>query len=373
MSPSFIQRGVWLVCLLVSSVFAHEGHDHDEAPPATLRGDRPQRLPDGRVLMPKASQRLLGLLTQPVQSTEVPRTLTLPGKVGLDPHQGGRVQAMIPGRIEAAGPHGLPSVGQPVKKGQVLAWVQPATGQLERSNQQALLAELQASWQLAEKRRQRLLELQDIAPRKDVEAAENEIASLRARLRAVQGGLHNRDALVAPVSGVIAMNNAAVGQVVAAGEAVFEIVNPATLHVEAQSYEWLAPEQIVAAQMVVQGQRIPLNFLGISRRLQDQTLPLLFEQHRLPAGVALPLGLPVQVFLTLRQGTPQQGWVVPQQALAKNSANAPVVWVKQAPEWFVARPVTTQPLDGVNVLVTQGLHPGDRVVVSGAAALSQVR
>jgi hypothetical protein len=36
----------------------------------------------------------------------------------------------------------LPVAGQPVRKGEVLAWVVPSAGQIERSNQAAQLAEL---------------------------------------------------------------------------------------------------------------------------------------------------------------------------------------------------------------------------------------
>jgi cobalt-zinc-cadmium efflux system membrane fusion protein len=163
--------------------------------------------------------------TLPVEEGALPRSFELSGKVVMDPNAGGKVQALIAGRLEP-GPRGFPSLGQRVNKGEVLAWVVPSTGMIERSNQSAQLAELRAAKGLAEKRLTRLKELADTIPRKEIEAAESEIDSLNGRIAALGAGLSNRDALVAPVSGVVAMSNAVAGQVVEAREAVFEVVDP---------------------------------------------------------------------------------------------------------------------------------------------------
>ena len=106
-------------------------------------------------------------------------------------------KSLIAGRIDT-GPRGLPNPGQAVRKGEVLAYVVPSAAPIERSNQAAQLAELRAAKALADKRIARLQELADTVPRKDVEAAESEAASLAARIAAVGGGLSIREALVAP-------------------------------------------------------------------------------------------------------------------------------------------------------------------------------
>jgi multidrug efflux pump subunit AcrA (membrane-fusion protein) len=59
--------------------------------------------------------------------------------------------------------------------------------------------------------------------------------------------------------------------------------------------------------------------------------------------------------------------------LSRNTANEVIVWVKKSPEYFVSRPVQTEPLDGVRVVVRQGLKPGERIVVQGASLISQIR
>ena len=53
---------VMALAILASTVFAHEG-GHEEAPPP-IAGNAPKREPDGKVFLPKASQRQLAILTQ---------------------------------------------------------------------------------------------------------------------------------------------------------------------------------------------------------------------------------------------------------------------------------------------------------------------
>lgn len=358
--------------LVAQPLLAHEGHEHGDAKKVLPNlGDTPQRLPDGVVFLPKPAQRQMGVLTLKVVEQNLPRSIELPGKVIMDPHLGGRVQAMITGRIEPAGEHGLPSAGSRVKKGDVLAWVVPAAGQIERSNQSALLAELKASRQLAEKRLHRLNELADTVPRKEIEAAESEILSLNGRIAAVGSGLSGREALVAPVAGIIAASNAVVGQVVESKELVFEIVDPDSLHIEALAYEPLELGEVASASIALGGRAVPLSFIGASRRLREQALPLLFENHAVGAGLALPLGQPVKIQVLLRSTV--KGLPIPQKALVRSQANELMVWVKESPERFVPRPVRTQPFDGVQVMAADGLKPGDRVVIDGAGLINQIR
>ncbi len=258
----------------VTSAFADAGHSHGEAP-AAVSANGPQRLPDGSVFLPKPAQRQIGVRTQAVDIAALPQTIALNGRVVMDPNAGGRVQPLVAGRIEA-GPRGLPSPGQAVKKGEVLAYVVPSTGSLERAGQQSQLAELRASRMLAQKRLARLNELADTVPRKEVEAAESELASLAARIGAIGAGLDTRDALVAPVSGVVASVSAVLGQVVDARELLFEIVDPARLRVEALAFDGALPAQVAGASIAVGGQRVPLRFVGASRTLRDQAVPLVF-------------------------------------------------------------------------------------------------
>lgn len=344
------------------------GHDHGDTP-AAPSANGPQRLPDGSVFLPKPAQRQLGVRTLLTEAGELPRSFELNGKVVIDPNAGGMVQPLNAGRIEP-GPRGLPNPGQAVRKGEVLAYVVPSAAPIERSNQAAQLAELRAAKSLADKRVARLKELSDTVPRKDIEAAESEAQSLDERSAAVGTGLSSREALVAPVSGVIASAHAVAGQVVDARELVFEIVDPARLRIEALAFDAAIAADVGSASLAVGNTRVPLSFVGASRSLREQALPLAFRAEG-KALTALAVGQPVRVFV---QGKDKvKGIAVPVASLMKNPANQTIVWVKTAPERFEPRTVTVEPLDGVTVAITSGLKAGDRVATQGATLINQVR
>lgn len=320
-------------------VQAGDGHDHGDAPPAAS-GNGPRRLPDGSVFLPKPAQRQIGVRTVLVEAGQLPKATELSGKVVMDPNAGGKVQAIVAGRV-TPGPRGLPLPGQAVKKGEVLAYVTPEVGGHSRS--------------LAESRLRRLRELSDTVPRKMIEEAEAAVAN---------------EQLVAPVSGVIASANVVSGQVLEARETLFEIVNPERMLVEALAFDMAIAIDVASAFIAVGEQKIPLRLLGVARSLRDHALPLTFRGEG-GALAALAVGQPVKVFVQSRATV--SGIRVPAAALMKNPANQTIVWVKTAPERFEPRPVTTEPLDGASAAVTSGLKVGDRVAVRAATLINQVR
>ena len=352
----------------MSAAKAGEGHDHGEGK-AQTHSNGPQRLPDGSVFLPKSAQRQLGLRTVLTVAAELPRTIELNGRVLMDPNAGGLVQALVAGRIEP-GPRGLPTIGQAVRKGEVLAHVRTSAAPIERANQAALLAELRAAQALANKRLARLKDLVDTVPRKDIEAAESEVASLGARINAVGAGVDTRDTLLAPVSGVISAAHVVAGQVVDARELAFEVIDPKRLRIEALSFDPELPAKVGGAVLAVGDQRVPLRFIGAARSLREQALPMNFSAES-AALSTLAVGQPVRVFVQTKSRV--QGIAVPSASLLKNAANQAIVWVKTAPERFEPRSLAIEPLDGVSVAVTSGLKPGDRVATQGATLLNQVR
>lgn len=352
----------------LTPTYAGDGHDHGDAPAAT-NSNGPQRLPDGSVFLPKPAQRQIGVRTQVGAMQLLPRSLELNGQVLMDPNAGGKVQAMAAGRLEP-GPRGLPTVGQTVRKGEVLAYVLPSAGSLERSNQLAQLAELRAARTLAEKRLARMRDLADTVPRKDIEALESEVASLGERAHAVGGGLSGREALLAPASGVIASSHAVAGQVIDARELVFDVVDPQRLRVEALAYDASVANDIAGAYVPVGSGKVALTFVGAARSLRDQVLPISFKAQG--EGLSqLAVGQPVLVIVQTRSQI--NGVAVPAAALMKNPSNQQIVWIKTAAERFEPRVVTVAPLDGASVSITAGLKAGERVVTDGAGLLNQIR
>lgn len=333
------------------------------------------RLPDGSVNIPKLAQRRMGIRTLPAPETEAAATAELAGRVVTDPNSGGRVQPVYGGRIEP-GPAGLPVAGQAVRRGQVLAWVRHHAEPYARANQQAQLTELRVNRALAEQRVKRLESLEGTVPRKDIEAARAELLSLAERERGIGASLTSRETLTAPVAGVIARADAISGQVVEARDVLFEIVDPARMLVEAVTPDAALAARIESATLTgvpggVAG--VSLRLVGAARSLRDGVLPLTFRVQGAAGAAAVPLavGQPVSVIVKLRERI--KGVVLPAQAVVRNPANQPVVWIKAGAERYVPQPVEFRVLDAQTVVVTRGLAPDNRVVVQGALLIAQIR
>ena len=102
-------------------------------------------------------------------------------------------------------------------------------------------------------------------------------------------------------------------------------------------------------------------------------LPLTFTVRADKPGTALPLaiGQPVTVIVALDERI--KGMVLPAQAVVRNPANEPIVWIKSGAERFIPQPVQFRALDAQTVVVTQGLGADNRVVVQGAPLIAQIR
>jgi cobalt-zinc-cadmium efflux system membrane fusion protein len=349
--------------------------EHLDAPGAAVNASGLARLPDGSVNVPKAAQRRMAIRTVLAPITEAAATIEMPGRVVLDPNASGRVQAVHGGRIEP-GPQGLPVAGQTVRRGQVLAYVRHHAEPYALGTQQAQLAELRAQRQLAEQRVQRLEGLEGTVPRKEIDAARLEARSLGERERSIGASLASREALTAPVSGVIARADIVTGQVVEPRDVLFEVIDPARMLVEATTADAAVAARVAGATL--QGQPdVTLRLLGVARSLRDGVLPITFAVSASKAGAttaqALPLAIGQPVTVVAQSKDRVQGVVLPAQAVVRNPSNEPIVWIKSGAERFIPQPVQVQALDAGTVVVTQGLGADNRVVVQGAPLIAQIR
>lgn len=347
------------------------GGEHLDAPTHAAGPSGLARLPDGSVNVPKAAQRRMGIRTLLALESEAPVTIELAGRVVPDPNASGRVQTVNGGRVEP-GPRGLPVNGQAVKRGEVLAWVRHQAEPYAMAQQQALLSDLSTQARLAEQRVQRLESLEGTVPRREIDAARAEALGLAERERSIKASLGAREALLAPVSGVIARAEVSVAQLVDARDILFEVVDPARLLVEASTADAGLPGRVAAARL----KDMPgatLQLMGAARSLREGMLPMTFSLRADRPGtpLALAIGQPVSVIAAL--GERVKGFVLPAQAVVRNPANEAIVWIKAGAERYIAQPVQFRPLDAHTVVVTQGLGIDNRVVVQGAPLIAQIR
>lgn len=371
----FCQAGMLSLCLAGGAQASPGAHgpngEHLDAPRGADSSTGPARLPDGSVNLPMLAQRRLAIRTEPAVESQAAATVELPAKVVVDPNASGRVQTAIGGRVEG-GPRGLPFAGQAVRRGDVLAHVTHHAEPLALASQQAQVSELRGSRTIAEQRVERLRALEGTVPRKEIDAAVTELETLRARERSLRGSIGVREALVAPVSGVVSRVDVVAGQVVEARDVLFEVVDPDRMLVEATTSDpALAPQVGLATVKDLPGWR--LQPIGAARSLRDGVLPITFRLAAEGEGRSPPLaiGQPLTVIASLRRTV--RGFVLPAQALTRSAANEPVVWIKSGAERYIPQPVRYQALDAGRIVVTQGLGADNRVVVQGAALIAQIR
>lgn len=362
---------VLLLLLPLADGHAHEGHTHAAAEPLNIvaADALPARLPDGGLFLPKPSQRLLDIRTLPVQPAALARSVELMGHVIPDPNASGTVQAPRAGRL-LAGPDGLPHLGQGVRKGQMLARLVPLAAAIDHGEKEAQLAEIKGELEVAERQLIRLQQLRDSVTEKELDAAAVAVSSLQRRRDAVAAGLYREEALTAPIDGLVSHTTARVGGVVAAGDTLFEIVQPQRLWVDALAYEpALATRILDASVRLASGAVLPARLLGAGTRLRQQAVPLQFElQPPLP-----PLAVDEKVTVFARLSDTLQGVALPREAVTRGPGGERRVWLKQGAEHFTPQRVNIEALDGARIAITSGLGGGERVVVRGAALLEQIR
>jgi biotin carboxyl carrier protein len=336
--------------------------------------DEAERRADGSFFVPKPLQRLFRIRTETAVMSAMPLTVKLPGHIVPDPHAHGQVEASLLGRIVAP-PDGLPVVGEAVKAGQVLGYVEPAVGVVDRTEVRRKVAELTTEIRV-ETESLEILKQFFFVPFRDgkIYQAEQRLAGLRRERDALLPLLQTQEPLRAPTDGVISESAAIPGSIVHPGDRIFEIVNPKLLWVEASAPDPAtadaASRVVSASALTPEGTRLTLTFVGSSLAVRQQSTPVLFRIEDPPPG--LRVGRPVTVSVE-SENRAERGIPVPREAITIAADGVQLAWEQTAPEVFVPHPVRTRDLDGQTMLVVDGLSEGAHIAVHGASLLAQLQ
>jgi membrane fusion protein, heavy metal efflux system len=350
---------------------AHEGEDHgssSEAPRFASR-DLAQLLPDGSVFVPKATQRILAIRTVLTEQGHFRRAIELPGRIIPDPNASGYVQASVGGRISPP-PGGFPKLGTRVSQGEVLAFVTPPIQAIDVSDMRQRQGELDQQISIVERRvvRYEPLVQSGAITRVQLDEARLELQGLKDRRAALDKARREPEALIAPVSGIVADGVVAAGQIVQPNTVAFQIVDPERLWIEALSFNALSGTQTATARSP-SGRSLALKYQGSGFTDRNQSIPIHFA---IEGDVT---GLRVGQFVTVLANTDEErnGLAVPRGSVVRSANGQDVVYEHVTAERFQARLVRIEPLDGERVLIATGIGPGRRVVTQGAELLDQVR
>ncbi|MBP2147542.1 MULTISPECIES: efflux RND transporter periplasmic adaptor subunit [Xanthobacteraceae] len=329
--------------------------------------DAAQRLPDGSVIVPKPSQRILGVRTIVTASASHARAVELPGRVVPDANASGLVQTAVGGRL-APPQGGFKPLGTKVAAGDILAFVHPPIGASDLKDLEQQGFELDQQIAIVKRRYERLSAIQNAVTRREVEETEIELKGLQTRRATLERVQREPEALRAPVAGIIATSDAVAGQMADPNTVVFRIIDPDRLWVEALGF---SPDmgRSGASGRLPDGRSVALTFLGAGMSDRSQAVPLQFS---VTAGAE---GLRPGQFLTVlaEAGAPRMGIAIPRTAVVRGANGQAIVYEHVAAERFVAREVKTEPLDAGRVLVVAGLPPDRRVVTEGAELIDQIR
>jgi cobalt-zinc-cadmium efflux system membrane fusion protein len=359
------------IAALGEAARAHEGHAEDDVRPTISPGDSPRRLADGRVFVPKPTQRILDVRTVIVKSETISKAVVFVGRVMANPNRSGLVQSITGGRVIAP-ERGLPRMGQAVAKGDVLASIESPMAIADRTTISERMGEIEQGIAVAEAKLRRLRPMAErsVVPQSLVVETEAELEGLHRRRDMVRETRLAPEVLRAPIDGVVALSRVVAGQVVAAQDVLFQIVDPNSLWIEAYDYGDNNPAALKHAT-AIGGDNVAmkLSFEGSSRTLQQQATVLYFAISD-PTS-SLRVGQPVTV--TAQRGDTTTGLIIDRDAVVRGGNGETIVWRHVEPEYFEARPVRTEPFDATHVLMAAGIGEGERIVIRGAELINQVR
>lgn len=332
--------------------------------------------------------------TEPVARRRMVERLRVAARVRAKPGLSATIAAPVSGQLVAAsGQASQP--GQRVEAGQLLALLQPnfseagakvAEAQAEFTTAKAGLDQAEAAYN----RTKKLAAEQAKSPR-ELQEAELAFESAKARYTAAAGllatfrqagGTPSPDApllmeLRAPIAGVLNSVAAGPGEVVAANQPVFTVLNLETVWIEAS-----VPESGVAAlggardavvelpgetrqlASVTGAGRGRLISLGLEVDAATRTVPLIYEMEN-PGG---QFRIGQTVMLHVETSNVQATLAIPDSALVEEGGWF-VAYVQLSGETFEKRELRLGIRDGEWVEVLSGLDAGERVVTRGAYAL----
>ena len=369
------RRAAMLAIALASAILsggharAHEGEDH--AKPAALGAvsERALRLPDGTVYVPKPVQRIFELRTVLTETATHRRTIELPGRIIPDPNASGFVQAAVGGRL-APPEAGFPRLGTTVKKGDVLAYVTPPLQAIDVSDMRQRQGELDQQIDIVGRRVTRFERLAPTGAVAQVQLDESrlELQGLKDRRAALDRARGEPEALIAPVSGVIAEGTPVAGQMAQPNAVIFHIVDPAKLWVEALSFEAPGGAEEAAA-LTAGGRRLALTYRGAGFADRSQSIPVHFAIE----GGANDLRAGQLVTVRVTAPGEKKGIALPRASLVRSQNGQDFIYEHVSAERFVARAVRAETLDGERVLILSGVEAGKRIVTQSAELLDHVR
>lgn len=375
---------------LTNMVFAHGGEDHGGESLADSSGS----ILGAPIFVPVETQILMGIKTELVRKEALPKRLKALGRTRIRPELEAVVSSPVEGRIVGPDDYSPPQLGERVRKGQIMAFIDQTISApeainltVERTKIESELQQAQTDLALAQKEYARVLKLTNVLPEKETWRVQSALKSAQEKLDGLkkQGKVYEtlvdqslyqsknpkRVAMLAPLDGIIAETHATLGEYIRPEKELFHIIDLSEILVEAEVFEDAISlvSHATSAKIIVEA--FPddsftgkLVSIGTTIDPQTRTLRVLFSVPNPDRKLVAEMF--ADVFI--ETGNSLEGLTIPKTALL-NQDGQMVVYVKISGEQFIARPVVIAERFKDRVKLAQdsetSFKEGDRVVVQG--------
>ena len=335
----------------------------------------------------KEQQWPIAFATKQARVADLTPSTSINAKIKAVPGREAKLTASTGGRLVLSLP--APTLGSPVKKGQVLARIQPTVG--AAGNLGALRADVtaaQAEARAAEAARARLERLvaSDSVPKRRLEEAKAALEVANAKLQAARtrlsayqasaGGSSRATAgafrITSPIDGTLVEQNVTEGETVSVGSHLFTVIDLDRVWVEGRVFEPDVPtfEGAQNAWFTVDGRDTVFEIGGDTGRLvtighvldpKSRTVPVVYEVKN--PDKKLRIGQFARLSVAI--GAPTLALVIPEAALLQDG-NQTIVFVHKSGEAFERRVVSLGGRSRGHAEVKSGVKANERVVTVGA-------
>jgi RND family efflux transporter MFP subunit len=305
-----------------------------------------------------------------VQQEEIRTGPQLSGSLSAERES--QVRAQVGGQVMAV----YAEQGQAVRAGQPLARIDASALVDAATSARTGVASAQTSLEVARRNYERAQTLNQAGAMSDrdletaraqLSQAQAQAAGARSQQASAQKQLGNTE-VRSPISGVVSLRPVSAGDVVQTGAALFTVVDPHSMRLEAS-----VPADQLGELRVGSTVRFTVNgypgraFTGTVQRISPAADPV---TRQVPVVVTIPNGQGTLVGGLFAEGRVEsqvrQGMMVPATALDERGVTPTVLRLKGGRVERVAVQVGVRDPDTERVEVTAGLAPGDTVLVGAA-------
>ncbi|PIX55830.1 MAG: hypothetical protein CO188_05370 [Zetaproteobacteria bacterium CG_4_9_14_3_um_filter_54_145] len=356
-----------------------EDHGHHE----NVHGDEHSDAHVGAIQLTPAQIKQAGIEIEVIQFRPHVQSINAPGSVGFDAYKLADITTLLDGAIHARHVR----LGDVVKKGQKL--VSLTSSALAQSEADYLRAE-------AEHRKSKLglKRIEGLAKQKIVsqarlqqaisvhQAAHANLAAARASLSSyglsdrkidalISSGQYGQLTLYAPSSGTIVADDFRIGQHIAAGTRLMQVVDESTVWVEVK----LSRTQMDGIQV---GHHAVISLRNSNSQYKGRVINIhhQLDQTTRTVGVRIEVqnpedGLHPGMFVNaaIESGSGEGGLFLPEAAVQRQGSEL-IVFVEEEPGHFERREVRVGKASMGFVPVLKGLNEGEKIVFKGAFALA---